>query len=123
MVSQVLYSLAISIVKFSLLFLLHRTFPRKHVRYELCVTGSVISLYTLVQIVCVIVQCMPFTSLWNPTVPAHCINLDHVVFVCSVFNIATDVAILVIPMPELWNLGIPRKQKLQITSLFLLGGL
>ena len=123
MIGEVLYSLAIFIVKLSLLFLLHRTFPKKRMRYELCITGSVISLYTLVQIVCVIVHCIPFTALWDPTVPAHCINIDDVVLVCSAFNIATDVPILVMPMPELWNLRIARRLKLQITFLFLLRGL
>ena len=123
MIGEVLYSLAIFIVKLSLLFLLHRIFPKKHMRYELCITGSVISLYTLVQIVCAIVHCIPFTALWDPTVPAHCINMDDVVLVCSAFNIATDVAILVMPMPEVWNLGITRRQKLEITFCFLLGGL
>ena len=123
MIGEVLYSLAIFIVKLSLLFLLHRIFPKKRMRYELCITGSVISLYTLVQIVCVIVHCIPFTALWDPTVPAHCINIDDVVLVCSAFSVATDVPILVMPMPELWNLRIARRLKLQITFLFLLGGL
>ena len=123
MIGGVLYSLAIFTVKLSMLFLLHRIFPKKHMRYELCITGSVISLYTLVQIVCGIVHCIPITALWDPTVPAYCINLDDVILVCSAFNIATDVAILVIPMPELWNLRITRRQKLQMTFLFLLGGL
>ena len=63
MIGEVLYSLAILIVKLSLLFLLHRIFPKKRMRYELCITRSVISLYTLVQIVSVIVHCIPFTAL------------------------------------------------------------
>ena len=92
-------------------------------RYALCITGCVISVYTLVQIVGVIVHCIPITALGDPTVPAHCIDLVVVILVCSAFNIATDVAILVIPMPELWNLSITRRQKLQIAFLFLLGGL
>ena len=106
-----------------MLFLLHRIFKKKHFRYALWITGSVVSLYTIVQIVCGIVHCIPITALWDPTVPAHCINLDDVTLVCSSFNIATDVAILIMPMPELWNLQITTGKKLQITFLFLLGGL
>lgn len=106
-----------------MLFLLHRIFPKRHFRYALWITGSVISTYTIVQVVCVVVHCIPVTALWDPTVPAYCINLDDVILVCSSFNIATDVAILLLPMPELWNLQITTRQKLQLTFLFLLGGL
>ena len=92
-------------------------------RYASCITGIVLLVYTLVLIVFVILHCIPFTALWDPTVPAHCVNTDEVVLVCGVFNFATDLAILILPMPELWKLKITRKQKLQITFLFLLGGL
>lgn len=110
-------------VKLSMLFLLHRIFPTKAMRYASFVTGTVLSAYTLVQIVFVIMHCIPFTALWDPTVPAHCINVDEAILVCGAFNFATDLAILIMPMPELWKLKITRKQKLQITFLFLLGGL
>lgn len=65
----------------------------------------------------------PFAALWDPTVPAHRIDQDDVILVCSSFNIAIDVAILIMPMPELRILQITMKQKLQITLFFLLGGL
>ena len=106
-----------------MIFLLRRIFPTKRLYYALWITGSVISLYTIVQIICVVVHCIPFKALWDPTIPGHCVNVDDVIVVCSAFNIATDVAILIMPLPELWNLQITTRQKLQITFLFLLGGL
>ena len=106
-----------------MLFLLCRLFPTRLMRYASWITGSVTSVYTLVQIACVIVHCIPFTALWDPTVPAHCVNVDEVILVCGVLNFTTDLAILIMPMPELWKLNITRKQKLQVTFLFLLGGL
>lgn len=110
-------------MKLSNLFLLYRIFPKRRFHHALWITGSIISAYTIVQTVCVVVHCIPFAALWDSAVPAHCINLDDVILVCSAFNIATDVAILLLPMPELWNLKITRRQKLQLTFIFLLGGL
>ena len=123
MIAEVLYSLALFIVKLSMLFLLHRIFPTRPIRYASCITGSVISVYTLVQILCIILHCIPLTALWDPTVPAQCIKVGEVMLVLGIFNSITDVAILIMPMPELWKLRITRKQKLQITFTFLLGGL
>ena len=118
-----MYCIAIFIVKLSLLFLLDRIFPTRRFHYALWIIGSVIAAYTIVQIVCVGLLCIPFKALWDPTVPAHCINLDDVIIVCSSFNIATDVIILILPMPLIWHLHVTMKQKLQVTLLFLLGGL
>ena len=118
-----MYTMSIFVVKLSMLFLLHRIFPARAFLYRLLAIGSVILAYTLVQIICVIVHCIPFAALWDPTVPARCINLDDVILVCSSFNIATDVAILCVPMPELWNLKVTTRQKIQLSVIFLLGGL
>ena len=48
-------------------------------------------------------HCIPFAALLDPTKHAYCINLDIVILCCSFFNIANEVAILVPPMPMLWN--------------------
>lgn len=117
-----MYSLAIYLVKLSILFLLRRIFPKRQFHYTLWITGIIMSAYTITQIICVIIHCVPFAALWDPKVPAHCIDLDDVILVCSSLNIATDVAILILPMPQLWNLKITTRQKLQLTFIFLLGG-
>ena len=38
-------------------------------------------------------------------------------------NTVLDVAVLVLPMPIIWRLQIPRKQKIVISGIFLLGSL
>lgn len=120
---EILYSLSIFVIKISWLFLLHRIFPGKRLLHITWAIGSVITAYTIVQIVCVVLHCIPFRALWDPQVPARCINLDDVFILCASLNIGTDVAILCLPMPELWKLKVSTRQKVQLTSMFLLGGL
>ena len=79
--------------------------------------------YSLVQIVSIVLTCIPLEAIWNPQVKGHCINVDDIFIVCGAFNIATDVILLSLPMPKLWKLQISRTQKAQLTVLFLLGGL
>ena len=52
-----------------------------------------------------------------------CINYEAVLTVFSTLNIATDVAILCLPLPLVWKLQISRRQRFQIIGIFLLGGL
>lgn len=123
MILEVLYCMSIFVIKLSCLCLLHRIFPGRRVLHVSWAIGSVLTAYTIVQIVCVVLHCIPFRALWDPKIPARCINLDDVLVLCGSLNIGTDVAILCLPIPELWKLKISIRQKLQLTTMFLLGGL
>ena len=123
MTVEVLYGINILLVKLSWLFLLRRIFPGKSI---LCLTwaiGSLVTAYTIVQIVCAVFQCVPIRALWNPEVPDRCIDVEVVFVLCGSLNVATDVAILCLPMPQLWNLKASNTRKIQLTFMFLLGGL
>lgn len=123
LVLELLYGIAIFIVKLSWLFLLHHLFRTRRVLYRLWALGSVIVAYTIVQLVGAGLHCIPFDALWNPEIPGRCIDINVLFLVCSSLNIATDFAILCLPMPELWRLKVSRRQKCQLTFMFLLGGL
>ena len=120
---EVLYGQDIFLIKLSWLFLLHRIFPGKHL---LCLTwaiGSFVTAYTIVQIVCAVFQCVPIRALWNLEVPDRCINVVDMFVLCGSLNVATDVSILYLPMPQLWNLKVNNTRKIQLTIMSLLGGL
>ena len=123
MILEVLYSMSIFLIKLSWLFLLHRIFPGRRLVRLTWAIGSVITAYTIIQIVCVILHCIPVRALWETQVPAHCINLDDVFITCGSLNIGTDIAILCLPMPDLWKLKVSTRQKVQLTFMFLLGSL
>lgn len=86
----------------------------------LALTGT-LTTHATIRIIGVILHCVTLTVLGDPTVPAHRINLDDVIRVCSSFNIATDVAILLLPMPELWEVETTNRKRLQLIYIFLLG--
>ena len=123
MILQVLYSTTIFLIKLSWLALLYRSFPVKWLLHATVVIGSLIAAYTVVQIVCAVLHCVPIRALWNPQVIGRCINLNDVFMLCGSLNIATDIAILCLPMPELWKLKASNIRKAQVTFMFLLGGL
>ncbi len=117
-----LYSTTMCLIKASTLFLLYRLFPSKLVLHILHALGLVVVIYSIVQGVCTLVQCLPIESLWNPTVPHKCLNLSMVLIVCSVLNILTDIAMFVLPLTQLRGLKLPRAQKFQLVAIFAQGG-
>ncbi|KAL8655068.1 MAG: hypothetical protein Q9210_001129 [Variospora velana] len=70
-------------------------------------------------------QCSPPSYYWSKytrKTQGSCLNLTMLLIVTASTNIVTDVALLVLPMPVLWNLKIERSQKFALSGIFLLGG-
>lgn len=75
--------------------------------------------------VCLIggVACIPLEKLWNPAIPGGCIDLAKFYYGLQIPNIVTDAVILALPMKHVWNLQVPRAQKIMLTGIFCLGAL
>ena len=77
-----------------------------------------------VKIFMTIFQCKPVSGFWNRTKPAIC-NVDSRKFFIgnAIPNILTDVALMVLPLPYIWQLNRSKSQKIALAGVFLLGGL
>ena len=65
------------------------------------------------------VSCTPIAYLWDPSIPGgHC--LDHIpVFISiGVIDIVVDACIFLLPIPMVWNLQLPLRNKLELSFLF-----
>jgi hypothetical protein len=61
--------------------------------------------------------------MWKATsTPPKCINLKVFFWAASIPKILIDLILLIMPMPDLYNLRIPRAQKFFVMGIFLLGG-
>lgn len=72
------YTPAIAAVKISVLLLYRRIFPGEKFRKILWLVGSFILCYTVTQELATILQCIPISGAWDPTVhvKAKCIQLN-----------------------------------------------
>ena len=70
-------------------------------------------------------QCHPVKYVWNkdPSIDGTCINQWLFFVVGSVPNVATDFAILILPMPAVWALNMGTAQKISVIGILLLGSL
>ena len=72
----------------------------------------------------VIFGCKPVGYFWDKTIQGgHCINENVLSYGITAANIATDIIVLVLPIPWLWNLQMRTSKKLALSGIFVLGSL
>ena len=121
--TEMFYCPTIACVKFSVLLLYRRIFPNPRFRMIMWSLGAFIVCYSLVLFFGIIFQCNPIRGAWEPGLDAKCIDLGLIILVTSALNVFTDVSTLCLPLPLLWGLNLPKERKVQLTGIFLLGGL
>lgn len=68
-------------------------------------------------------QGTPIASSWDLSVKStSCINIHAVYYVNNSLNIVSDIAILVLPIPMIWQLQLPKRQRVGILAIFMTGG-
>ncbi|KZF22835.1 hypothetical protein L228DRAFT_137464 [Xylona heveae TC161] len=120
---EMIYNTGLSTVKFSILIFYSRIFPTRRMRIALWCVGGIVLGWLIAMNFAVIFQCIPIHKAWNFAVPGRCINVDAWFIGQAVPNIATDIAILAMPLPVIWTLQIPLSQKMAVCAIFLLGSL
>lgn len=69
-------------------------------------------------------QCTPIIYTWDRTlVGGRCLPNNVLFWSTSSINIATDIVIVILPIPIVWSMRLTIYQKLAVTGVFLLGGL
>ena len=90
----------------------------------LCYAGAFVctALY-VAQIFHHIFICIPVQKNYNPKFPGHCLPNRVGGSVTAVFNVITDLYILILPLPFIWSLQMELGPKLRLMALFGLGAL
>ncbi|KAL9031243.1 MAG: hypothetical protein Q9196_000711 [Gyalolechia fulgens] len=122
-----LWAAAMALIKLSILTFYRRLFPQQNTtaRWRLChVTLCIASVALgIISIFGTAFQCTPVEYLWDRTIPGgRCINFAVFARFTNVANMLTDILILAMPIPIVWNLHLDRHKKIGVCGLFSLGG-
>ncbi|KAJ5356390.1 hypothetical protein N7517_010999 [Penicillium concentricum] len=116
-----MYNASLAFTKFSILFQYLRIFPGKPFRLACYFMMAVVATYSSWAIVSGFVNCVPVAKFWNKDLPGSCLNFEAVWFFNASMNITTDIALLMLPMPLLSKLQLPRTQKIALMGVFAMG--
>ena len=123
MAIQILYfSTAVSF-KSSLILLYHRIFGVvRWFRYMLVAAESIVACYFIVCLFVAVFECNPVSYYWDKAnIRGSCINQTQFYRWNGVANMLIDLLILCLTFPMVWRLKIGTRQKVTLSSIFLLG--
>ncbi|KAL4914877.1 hypothetical protein BDW62DRAFT_219816 [Aspergillus aurantiobrunneus] len=99
-----------------------RIFPTPRFVLAARIVLAIITIYGLWTVISAFLNCLPVNSFWDTSVPGRCIPKAFLWFFNGGLNIATDLAILVLPIPVLSHLRLPKRQKVGVILIFATGG-
>ncbi|KAL8652546.1 MAG: hypothetical protein Q9210_002615 [Variospora velana] len=117
------FPVACAALKFSILIFYHRIFPFRKFTISCVVIGVAVAAWFIAFIVASFLTCRPLEYFWDKSIPGgQCVNVLHVTYyITSPPDILTNFAILVLPLPWLWNLQMQLRRKLGIVCILALG--
>jgi hypothetical protein len=124
-VGNIFYALAITFTKLSIIAsYMHIFNPHGYFRWLLYGTAGVTIGLGIAAIPTTVLQCRPLVATWDFSLPRDgCFRFVTFLYASTAINITTDLILCTAPIPSLWALQLPRRQKILISVLFFLGGL
>jgi len=126
---EVLYVVTIMLTKLSILFVYFRIFPlaiMPKLRVAIPITMWVVVAAGIGEATALVFQCVPMHYFWDRLRDdrgGHCLNINAWGWASSSINVALDLWLICLPLPELARLKLYWKDKLRACLLFTLGGL
>ncbi|KAL1867036.1 hypothetical protein Plec18167_008827 [Paecilomyces lecythidis] len=117
-----MYNTAVICAKASILMQYFRVFPTRGMRIACWVMITVLAIYGTWAVLSGYLNCIPVAKFWDPTIPGYCLDMEALWFSNASMHIATDIVILVMPLPALRSLDLPQRQKLALMGIFAVGG-
>ncbi|KAL3459556.1 hypothetical protein BJX64DRAFT_301163 [Aspergillus heterothallicus] len=118
----ILWALAISFVKLSLLTFYCRVFPFRPFIMLAKGMAAFVLLWTFGGVLSLFLRCKPIAYAWDPSIEdGKCSNTKVAYLVTGALNLVSDVVIVIMPMPYLLKLEMKPAQKIPLMATFGLG--
>ena len=119
-----IYPTAVVLPKLSIVCLYLRIFTSKAAQISSYVIMAILLSTWLAFVVAATAQCHPVAYAWDKTIPnGSCFNLSAYYRATNIPNTATDLAMLILPMPTVWHLHISKIRRLGLTMIFVSGSM
>jgi hypothetical protein len=121
LIASLAYSSSAMFVKLSLLTFYLRLAPNDTFLALTYILIFVCTCFGVGSILAAALQCIPVSMLWDPNQAGHCIDVNSFYFANAGIHILTELFIYILPIPTLWRLHLPLRQKLGLCGLMSIG--
>ncbi|KAK5652045.1 hypothetical protein OQA88_10948 [Cercophora sp. LCS_1] len=115
------FNLSHMFIKFSYLAFYLCIMPERRGRTFLYAGAAFVGAVGITFTVLSIFMCTPVQRGWDKTIEGTCVEEQPYLFSNAAFNMAADVLVFVMPIPTLWALQLPRRQRLVLLGTFTCG--
>ncbi|KUJ08697.1 uncharacterized protein LY89DRAFT_741544 [Mollisia scopiformis] len=119
-IAELLFTLSTSLAKISILFFYLRLAVTKTYRTIIHCSIGFIIIWAITFTLVVIFQCTPIPEYWNPT-GTSCRDPEAALFIHGLTNSLTDVYIYILPMKMVWEVQLPKRQRMGLIGIFAAG--
>lgn len=120
-VAEILYVFNLVWTKLSILLMYYRIFRFPFFKRMAYGIGGFVVAWVITITFVFIFICVPVEKLWYPDLPGHCVNQVGTWIANATSTILSDVAILLLPIPQVWKLQLRKPEKIGVTLAFCLG--
>ncbi|PWY74507.1 hypothetical protein BO94DRAFT_627361 [Aspergillus sclerotioniger CBS 115572] len=120
-VAEILYVFNLVWTKLSILLMYYRIFHFPYFKKWAYGIGTFVILWVICITFLFIFICVPVQKLWYPSLPGKCISQVGTWIANATSTIATDLVILLLPLPQVWRLQLRLSEKVALTVAFGLG--
>lgn len=120
------YNATLGFIKTSALSLYLRLTPSKRFRQVTLAMMVIVGSQATANVLTCIFQCLPVSYAWDQVTPGShgkCVKINEFYLANAALNILTDFMTYTLPMPMLWELQLPKAQKIGLIAILGLGGL
>ena len=119
------YATATLMVQASFLTFYRRIFTLENLRFRVALYAvSVFAFLCWVSIFfATLFNCTPIAYNWDKSINGSCINPQALFLSGLAINLFTDICIVLLPIPMVWQIQINRTEKFAVSGAFILGGL
>jgi hypothetical protein len=119
-VTIVLYNLSLPCTKLSILLLYIRVLTYENFRRVAWGVLAMIAIFSIGFLVALMTACIPLRKYWDPSVDGTCLPVS-VWWAGTGFNVGSDFLLVLLPLPVIFSLTLPPRQKLALVFVFVLG--
>ncbi|PGH01134.1 hypothetical protein AJ79_08005 [Helicocarpus griseus UAMH5409] len=122
---QMVYLIDLCAVKFSILTFYHAMSARRSHRLSVYITMAIVAAFTVAMVFVNAFECDKPSDAWSTEIllqdKGSCHDLHPIYYSQAAFNIASDIAILLLPMPVLRKLNMKRNKRFALIGIFSVG--
>ena len=120
-INGILYQLCWPVSRISLVLLYQRVFVKVWFKYACWFLIGSYTLFAISMTITQIFTTVPINAQWRRTTPKQKINTDQFLAATNIFNVITDVLLLVMPLAIVWRLKVKTLTRVGLSFVFSLG--